>query len=202
MSITTDTINGRAKGRAVPSLPTHTFRDSGITVKLHKLSPMTSQELMLQVKREMHDTEPQPPMVEVDYGNGKVLEPHRGHPIYIEKLKEWESAVNREANDRLFRLACLVGVELDLDNAAIAAIERRKRYLKLVARIDWQGDPELTEAENNQIFYVTHICCASTEDLQEFYQAIATRSQPTEAAVEQYKSSFPGDIQGQEHLEP
>jgi hypothetical protein len=43
---------------------------------------------------------------------------------------------------------------------------------------------------------VTHICCASPEDLQEFYQAIATRSQPTEAAVEQYKESFPGDLSG------
>ena len=194
--ITTDVQNGRAKGRAVPALPTHTFRDSGITVRLHKLSPMTSQEIMLQVKREMRATEPQPPIAEVDYGSGKILEPHKGHPVYQEKLKEWEAAVNREANERLFHLACLVGVELELDNAALEAIEKRKRYLKLVAKLEWLDNPDLSEAENNQIFYITHIACASPEDLQEFYQAIAMRSQPTEAAIEQYKSEFQGDVSG------
>ena len=198
---TTDVQNGRAKGRAVPALPTHTFRDSGITVKLHKLSPMTSQEIIASVRRELRDSEPQPPLAEVDYGQGKVQEPNKLHPVYVERLKEWEAKVNSESNERLFRLACLDAVELSITDEIRAQIARKKRLLRLVAKWEWQDDPDLEQHENDQIFYITHIACASPEDLQEFYQAIATRSQPTEAAVEQYKQSFPGDVPASEHME-
>jgi hypothetical protein len=199
--ITTDTQNGRAKGRTAPPLPTHTFHDSGVTVKLHKLSPMTSQEIQAQVKREMRDEEPIPPIAEVDYGQGKVQEPNRLHPVYVERLKTWEAAVNSEANERLFRLACLDAVELTITDEVRAQIARKKRSLRIVAKVEWDDDPELDQDENDQIFYITHIACSSPEDLKEFYQAVATRSQPTEAAVEAYKESFPGDVPASEHLE-
>lgn len=197
----TDTLNGRAKGRAAPGLPTHTFRDSGITVRLHKLSPLTSQEIIAAVRRELKDSEPPPPLSEVDYGNGKVMEPNKLHPVYVERLKAWEAQINKVANERLFRLACLDAVELTIGDAEREAIARKKRMFRLVAKLDWQDDPDLTQDENDQIFYVSHIACASPEDLQEFYMAIATRSQPTEAAVELHKASFPGDVSGPVDLE-
>ena len=192
---TTDTQNGRHKGHAVPALPTHTFQDSGITVKLHKLSPMTSQDIIAAVRRELADTRPEPPLFEVDYGKGKIQEPNESHPIYQRLLKEWEATVSKLANERLFKLAALDAVEVTIDDAVREQIRRKKRLMKIAARLDWQDDPDLEPDENDQLFYITHIACASPEDVQEFYQAIALRSQPTEAAIEQHKASFRGDIQ-------
>ena len=194
--MTTDVHNGRSKGRAVPDVPTHTFRDSGITVRLHKLGPMTSQEIIAQVRRELAESEPQPPVFEVDYGDGKRKEPNRAHPSYVADMAEWESKVSRLANERLFKLAALDAVEITIDDAIRAQIKRKKRILLVAAGIEWLDDPNLTADENDQLFYVTHIACASPEDLKEFYLAVAMRSQPTEAAIEQHKATFPGDVQG------
>lgn len=189
-------VNGRARGRAVPAVPTHTFQDGGITVRLHKLSPISGQEIAAQCRRDLAESKPVPPLMEVDYGNGKILEPHIGHPLYQEKLAAWVAEVNKLANDRLFKLAALDAVEVTIGDIERTIIARKKRMLRLAANITWEDDPELTQDENDQLFYVTHICCASPEDLQEFYMAVATRSQPTEAAVEAHKASFPGDVQG------
>ena len=193
-TLLTDHINGRQRGRAVPELPTHTFKDSGITVRLHKLSPITNQQILAQCRRDLADTKPAPPMTEIDYGAGKVLEPHTGHPLYQEKLAAWNADVNRLANDRLFKLAALDAIEVTIGETERAQIARRKRFLKVAAHVAWEDDPDLTPEENDQLFYVSHICCATPEDLQDFYAAVALRSQPTEAAVEAHKASFPGDV--------
>jgi len=193
---TTDTQNGRSRGRVAPAIPLHTFADSGIVVKLHKLSPMTSQDIILQVQREMAAEKPKPPIYEIDYGKGKIEEPNYSHPVYVARLAEWDQAVNREANDRLFRLAALAAVELSGDLAWRDEVARKKRLLKVTAKLEWRDDPDLEPEENDQIFYVKHICCASPDDVKEFYAAISQRSQPTEAAVEAHKASFSGDVQG------
>ena len=39
-------VNGnQAAGRVVPPLPEHTFRDSGITIRIRKVGPTTQQRL-------------------------------------------------------------------------------------------------------------------------------------------------------------
>lgn len=196
MTTLTDHVNGRIRGRAVPELPVHTFKDSGISVRLHKLSPMTSQEILAQCKRELADEEPKPPLFEVDYGNGKILEPNTGHEVYVRNRAAWEEKVNKLANDRLFKLAALDAVELTIGDVERASIVRTKRYLKIAAKVEWQDDPDLTPEENERYFYIRHIACGSQEDITEFYTAIALRSQPTEAAIEQHKQSFPGELPG------
>ncbi len=198
---TTDVQSGRQKGRAVPAVPTHTFRDSGIMVKLHKLSPMTSQEIINAVRREEDVTKPKPPMFEVDYGKGKIEEPNEAHEVYQRRLKKWEDEVQSIANDRLFRTACLIAVEIAIDDEWRAYVKRMRRQLKATAKIDFVDDPELEPDENDQIFYITHIACKSPDDVREFYAAIALRSQPTEAAIEQHKQSFRSDIQGEVSVE-
>lgn len=194
MPTLTEHVNGRRATVSGP--PVHTFRDSGIVVKLRKLSPMTSQDIMAGARRDLASTEPQPPVVEVDYGQGKIKETNKGDPTYVRLHDAWESEVNKLANDRLFKLAALDAVEVSLTADDLKRIERTKRMMKIAARIDWQDDPELTEAENLQYFYIRHIACGSPEDLQEFYQAVATRSQPTEAAIERHKETFPSDVSG------
>lgn len=192
MSILADRVNGRYTSVSGP--PMHTFRDSGVTVKLHKLGPLTNNEIIQAAQRELADEKPQPPVVEVDYGQGTTQEPNEGDPVYVKRLSAWQAKCNALANERLFKLACLVAVEVSLTDADKQAIAQRKRLLRLAAHLDWQDDPALTQDENDQIFYITHIACASPDDLKEFYQAIATRSQPTEAAVQSHKDSFPGDV--------
>lgn len=193
MSTLTERVNGRY---TVSGPPMHTFKDSGVAVKLRKLSPMISQDIIAQCRAERADSEPQPPLVEVDYGQGAIKQPNKADPIYVQLHQEWESAVNKLANERLFKLAALCAVEISLTSEDKARIEHTKRLLRITARVDWQDDPELTEAENLQYFYVRHIACGSAEDVQEFYQAVATRSQPTEAAIERHKATFPGDVSG------
>lgn len=198
---TTDVQNGRHRGRTVPALPTHTFQDSGVTVKLHKLSPMTSQEIIAAVRRELADTRPEPPLFDVDYGKGTIQEPNESHPVYQRLLKEWNDKVQSIANERLFRTAALVAVELDIDDDWRAFVVRLRRRLKAIAKITFVDDPDLNQDENDQIFYITHHACKSAEDIKEFYQAVALRSQPTEAAIEQHKASFRSDVQAAERME-
>jgi len=140
-------------------------------------------------------------MFEVDYGKGKVEEPNEAHEVYQRRLKKWEAEVQSIANDRLFRAACLVAVEIAIDDEWRAYVKRMRRQLKATAKIDFVDDPDLEQDENDQIFYITHIACKSAEDIREFYEAIALRSQPTEAAIEQHKQSFRGDVQGSLDME-
>lgn len=194
-------INGRLKGRAVPDLAQHTFRDSNVTVKLHKLSPMVSQDIITQCRRDLADSEPQPPTIDLDFGQGTIKRPHKDDPTYLAMLAEWETTVNQLANERLFKLAALYAVEIELGAAEHAQIERARRLMRLSAHITWEDDPDLTPEENAQYYYIRHIACASPDDLQEFYMAVATRSQPTEAAIERHKETFPGDLPGQVDLD-
>lgn len=192
MSVLTEHINGRTPN--VSATPMHTFRDSGVTVKLRKLSPMTGHQVAQQVQRELAESKPEPPIVEVDYGQGKIQQPHTGDPVYKQRLAAWDAEVTTIANQRMFKLAALLAVEVTIQSSERAQIARTKRLLKITTGVEWHDDPELDEAENLQLFYMTHIACGSPDDLQEFYQAIATRSGPTEAAIERHKESFPSDV--------
>lgn len=199
MSTLTEHINGRYTKVSGPAM--HTFRDSGVTVKLHKLSPMTAQDIAAGVRRDLAESEPKPPIVEVDYGQGTIKEAHKGDPTYVRLHDAWEIEVNKLANERLFKLAALAAVDVSLTADDHKQIERTKRLMRVAGKIDWQDDPDLDEAENLQYFYVRHIACGSEEDIVEFYQAVAKRSQPTEAAVERHKESFPSDVSGPVDLE-
>lgn len=188
--MTTEVHNGRAKGRAVPALPTHTFQDTGITVRLRKLSPMTAQRLNEAVRREFPP--PDPPTYEVEYGDQKIQEINDADPTYMARYQRWQEQTSRIFNERMLKLVCLDAVEVDIGKDELAEIARKKRNLER-SGIVWEDDPALDEDENLRYFYVQHICFGSGEDLRELYQAVNTRSQPTEAAVQAHIASFPGD---------
>ena len=182
--------NGHVKGRAVPALPTHTFQDTGITVRLRKLSPMTAQRLNEAIRKEFPP--PSPPTYEVEYGDTKVREINDADPTYQARYQRWEQDTARLFNERLLKLVCLDAIEVDIGKAEKAEIARKKRNLER-AGIAWEDDPDLTEDENLRYFYVQHCCFGSSEDMKELYAAVNTRSQPTEAAVQAHIAAFPGD---------
>lgn len=185
--MTTDVqVNGHhPKGRVVPALPSHTFRDSGITVQFYRIGPMTRQQISLQVQRDT--PKPPPPIVETELGP----EPNEADPDYERQLRGWESACTQELNMRLLKIAALNTI-CDLDAGAIA---RAKRNLAL-AKTPWEDDPSLTDEENDRVCYIFHVAIATQDDLEEFGASILTRSQPTEAAVQAHIDSFPSDTSG------
>ena len=178
------------KGRGVPPLPTHTFQDSGITVQLRKLSPMTSQRLNEAIRREFPP--PEPPTYEVEYGDTKVQEPNEADPTYLARYQRWQQNAAKRFNERLLKLVCLDAIEVEIGEAEKATIERKKRNLER-SGIVWEDDPTLDDDENLRYFYVQHCCFGSGEDMKELYQAVNMRSQPTEAAVQAHIETFPGD---------
>ena len=186
----TEVHNGHVKGRAVPALPLHTFQDSGITVRLRKLSPMTSQRLSEAVRREFPP--PDPPTYEVEYGDTKVREINDADPTYLARRQRWQEETAQIFNERMLKLVCLDAIEIDLDKYAQAEITRKKRSMAVVG-VKWEDDPELSVDENARLFYVQHCCLASSDDLRELYTAVTARSQPTEAAVQAHVETFPGD---------
>lgn len=185
----TTSANGH-KGRGVPSLPTHTFQDSGVTVRLRKLSPMTSQRLSEAVRRDFPP--PAPPTYEVEYGNTKVQEPNDADPTYLARYQRWQEETAKLFNERLLKLVCLDAIEVELGPEEQAEITRKKRSLSVVG-VTWEDDPDLSVDENARLFYVQHCCLASPDDMKELYAAVTARSQPTEAAVQAHIDTFPGD---------
>jgi len=186
----TEVHNGHVKGRAVPALPSHTFQDTGITVRLRKLSPMTAQRLNEAIRKELPP--PSPPTYEVEYGDTKVHEINDADPTYLARLGRWEQDAARLFNERMLKLVCLDAVEVTIGKAELAEIERKKRNLSR-SGIVWEDDPALDDDENLRYFYVQHICFGSGEDMKELYAAVNMRSQPTEAAVQSHIETFPGD---------
>jgi hypothetical protein len=167
------------KGRAVPPLPEHTFKDSGITVQLRKIAPTTQTALALQIQREI--PKPAPPVVDTDLGP----EENAADPAYERLLKAWERECSIELNRRLFKLACLeCEVEVSKED-----VERKQGHFKAIG-LEWDDDPRLSEEQNARVFYLQHIACATTDDMKEFYEAITRRSQPTEEAVQRHIETF------------
>lgn len=177
--------NGHQKGRAVPALPSHIFKDSGITVQFYRIGPMTRQQISLQVQRDT--PKPLPPIVQTEIGP----EENEADPDYEKQLKAWEATCTQEMNLRLLRIAALNTI-CEIDSAAVARVKRNLAS----AKTPWEDDPALTDEDNDRICYILHVAIATQEDLEEFGTAILTRSQPTEAAVQAHIDSFPSDASG------
>lgn len=180
--------NGHAQGRAAPALTHFTFVDSGITVGIRKIGPMTQQALIQQLRRER--PEPQPPTVDTELGR----EENTADPAYARALDDWQRDLALELNARLTRLAALEA-DVTIDDAARQAIARKRRHMRAVG-LDAGDSADLTEAENDRVFYILHVACASPDDLKEFGRAVRERSVPTEEAVAAHVATFSGDVSG------
>lgn len=186
MSALLEHVNG-TRGRAVPALPEHTFKDSGITIKMRKVGPATQQRLAQQVQREY--PKPAPPVVETELGP----EENAADPAYVRALNDWSQQQAAALNERLMRFAALEA-DITLDDADRARIARTRRHLEYIGA--WEDDPKLSQEENDRILYVLHIACATVDDLREFIGALMARGVPTEEAVQRQIATFPGDIPG------
>lgn len=181
-------VNG-TRGRRAPALPEHTFKDSGITIRIHKVGPTTQQQIARQIMKEI--PEPQPPIIHTEELGD---EPNPADPTYLAAHAEWEQKTRAELGDRLSLIAALEA-DVTIDGAMRADIARKQRHMKLVG-IPFVPNPDLTDDENDRVFYIQHIAAATKEDLQEFSAAVMRRSVPTEEAVQAEIATFQRDVQG------
>lgn len=180
-------VNGKGQqGRIAPPLPEHTFKDSGITIRIRKVGPMTQQRMAQAIRREI--SEPEPPMIETELGR----EPNAADPAYIKAYEAWETQTTALLSERMMRYAALEA-EATIDDRARAEIARAKRSMRL-SGAEWQPIEGLTQDEDDRVFYILHVCCATADDLKEFSQAVRTRSVPTEEAIQRHIATFPGEL--------
>jgi hypothetical protein len=175
------------RGRAVPALPEHTFRDSGITIKIRKVGPSTQQRIAQAIMKEM--PEPSVPIVKTELGD----EPNAADPAYLLAKAEWDQATNQELARRTMLIAALEA-EVTIDDAARANIARKQRNMRL-AGAAYEPNADLTSEENEKVFYILHVAAATPEDLREFSAAVMRRSMPTEEAVQSQIATFQRDVQ-------
>ena len=179
-------VNGKQQGRVAPPLPEHAFKDSGITIRIRKVGPTTQQRLAQQIQKEI--PEPQPPIVETEAGK----EANPADPQYLLDREKWEQRTRGELTNRLMLIAALEA-EVTIDDQARVEIARRNRHLRLIG-IPYEANPDLTDEENERVFYILHVAAASPEDLGEFGAAVLRRSVPTEEAVQSQIATFQRDL--------
>lgn len=153
-----------------------TFKDTGITVKIRKVSPMLAADVAASMP------EPLPPEQEVDYGEprGKVMERNYSDPGYQAAV----AAHQKKIFSALQRVIILRAVIVEGDDWK----EEVKEYRDFIKKMT--GVP--LDEPDDLVVYVLRVCVGSEDDLTDLLSAITRRSQPTQEAIEQAKRSFRG----------
>lgn len=183
--MTTVELNGAAtKGRAVPDevLDTIVF-STGRSVQVRKVSSLLRERVRTAVRDQLKFEEPQPPMVEVDYGQGKQVIPHPGDPVYLDLMKLHQAKIADETGERVKRLMVKRGVVCEIDQAAVYTV--REDLAEIGVDVSHEDDLWV---------YVAYICVGVYEDWTDLIQAIFARSAPTEAAIRAHQDTFRGDV--------
>lgn len=157
-----------------------TFKDTGISIKIRKISPMLASD----VAAAMPD--PLPPEQEVDYGEpkGKVMERNFSDPAYQREVLEHRGRVFRAFR----RVMVLRGIDPgSLPEGWQAEVQDYRAFMAAQT-----GKP--VDEPDDLVVYILRIAVGSEEDLEELIRAITRRSQPTQEVIEQAKASFPGQV--------
>lgn len=155
-------------------LKPYTFKDTGITVMIRKVSP----NLVMELQRQF--PEPKPPLNAVDYGDGKeVLEPNYADPEYLKSVDEYKI----DLESKIRRLIVKRGVAVEITDEIKAQLEELRSF--------WLEEYGKAFPEPNDLMaYVSYICVGTGEDMEELLDAIMRRSQPTESAIAEATKSF------------
>lgn len=161
------THNGQARprGRGVAPLPDFTFKDTGITVQIRKVSPLLGMEIRKAFPP------PKPPVVETPLGP----EENEADPDYEAAMQAYGLMIEEKAS----RLYIKRGVECVVDQEAVERLRADMR------------DEGITLEGDDKYLYIRYICVGSQEDYQDLLIAISRRSQPTEVAVAEAVETFP-----------
>lgn len=166
--------NNGLKGRSVPPLPTFTF-STGITVSLRRVSPFLLHAVQQQFPA------PKPPVIDVEYGDGKTRhEANEADPDYQDKLAEHQAMLNDKLNDLMLE----GGIVVDFD---ANELEEAKRVVATIGAA-------FPEEASDKLAYIKYVCIGNGDDITNVIRAIQGQSFPTEANVQQYVETFPGNV--------
>lgn len=150
-----------------------TFKDTGETVFLKKISPL----LINEVRKA--SPPPKPPKNEVDYGDGKkVWEENASDPDYQAALKAYEL----EVQERILKLVIRRGVLVEMNEERMARVEELRAEMREDLGMELDSDPKYV--------FVAYCAVGSGEDLQELAESVFRRSQPTEGAIQEAVETF------------
>mgnify|MGYP001595241721 FL=1 len=156
------------------ALTTHTFKDTGKTVSIKKVSPL----LIMQLQKDF--PEPAAPLQEVDYRVGeKRLEPNPAHPDYEKTLQQYKYDFEQRMREMMIER----GVSLSLTDEDKEEIKELRAY--------WQEKYKKKLGGDDKFVYISYLCIGTDADMDELVNAISRRSQPSNGSVEAARKSFP-----------
>lgn len=146
------------------------LKDSGITVKIRKVSPLLFVELRKQ------NPEPKPPKNKVTDMNGReVWEENRANPDFLEALAAHEEKIETLMSTLVFKR----GVEVEVDKAAVDEL-----------REFWRTEFGKELDTDDRMVYIRYVVIQSQDDFEMLYNAIIEKSQPTEEDINAAKQAF------------
>lgn len=158
----------------------HTFPDTGITVRIRKVSPL----LMMRLEEKF--PRPQPPKNKVVLDGREIWEDNPADPDFAEEVRRYEI----EHNARLQHLLIRRGVDYEMRPEDIKAVEELRQFWKEEYNDELPGD-------DREVF-VAYIAIGSLEDMNELTEKILNRIQPTEKTLEAAEDRFRAEVQGAE----
>lgn len=151
-----------------------TFKDSGKTVLIKKVSPLVLMEMQKQFP------EPTPPTQEVEINGKKVIEPNYSHPDYLIAKQEYTFAFENKMRKFLIRRGVTVNMS-----------EEVKQEIAQI-KADYFEDTGAELQGSDEFIYVSFIAIGTDQDMEDLMSELTQRSQPTDLEVAAAKKSFPG----------
>ena len=157
-----------------------TFKDTGVTVKIKKVSPL----LLLEVQKAFPP--PEPPMQDVVYGDpddpGAKMEqePNYAHPDHLANIDEYKM----ELEEKIRFLMIKRGVVINLTAAQKEEVKELREY--------WKEEYGAEIKLNDKLLFINYIAIGTDSDIADLIQVISSRSQPTGAAIAEAKAGFQG----------
>lgn len=180
--------------------PTKTIRldDSGRDITIRPLNISIDAMLRRQIHAEMPP--PEPPMQEVDLGEGNIKhEPNLADPTYMVARAEWNAKVNEELGQRLLRLwahRALVDptneseVDEYLDDLRLVGVEALPDDDPELVFWRSKVPPDEAMTKVRRQVWLYNIVCVSQRDYRTLRDAIFSISRPAEGAVAAHAASF------------
>lgn len=158
--------------------------DSGIEVTMKGISPaMIGLDVMRSIPK------PQPPIQIIDNGDGDVVyEKNWSHPDYKIELAQWDVDVNLKTMPVIVYRS-LVKILSDEEKAEIKELRQD------------MADMDVTLDRNDKIVWFKYIACGSDADFYAYVEFLSGEGEPKPEVVESLQDGFPGDVQGEGHME-
>ena len=179
MTITEPQLNGnhQPKGRAAPDLTTFVFAN-GAVATLRPVSQFTQAHIEIQM-RKLHPA-PAAPLNEVDYGDGKRLEPNTSDPDYVQALREHQAVIS----SKVFEATIELGIEVDIDQAALDRVK---------GLTDRMGVP--LQEFSDKVAYIKHCCMFDIEhEGPALAEAMRALIGPRQEDVADHIATFPDNV--------